>query len=64
MRVSYEGNQAVYIIEGLPRTSYYFTEPNIYDGSQNTISTIVSKNLTKKKELGLEKTVLMNILRD
>ena len=48
MRVSYEGNKAIVMVEGLSRPSYYFTEPNIYDGTENTISTIISKDLTKK----------------
>ena len=49
MRVSYENNQSYCLIEATPRTSYYFIDPNIYSATENTISTIVQKNLTKSK---------------
>ena len=56
MRISYEGNQAINMIEGTPRPSYYFIDPNIYSATENTISTIVQKNLTQKpKKSRLEK---------
>ncbi len=46
MRVSNEGNKLIVMAEGLERPSHYFTESEICTAdTENTISTIVQKNI-------------------
>ena len=51
-RISYEGNTTVIMQEGLPRQGFYYYEARYCtQDTENTISTIIQKNIMARTNL-------------